>query len=98
MDTLKLIVEFIGTFFFLSIILNTLTLSTAEKSIGPISVAVGLLAAIYFGGKVSGGHFNPAVSVAMYLKQNITLNLLVGYIVAQLLGAGVAVKYSTLVH
>ena len=93
MDSLKYLVELLGTFFFLSVILNTLY----DKSlgpIGPISVAVALLASIYFGARFSGAHFNPAVSVAMYLKNNITLNILLGYIICQLIGAGLAVKFS----
>ena len=53
-----LIAECLGTALFFSCIL----------SYGdPIPIAVGLLAAIYAFGKVSGGHFNSAVSFMMYL-------------------------------
>jgi aquaporin Z len=93
MDALKFIIEILGTFLFLSVILNSLS----DNSITPISIVVALLAVIYFGGRVSGGHFNPAVSVAMFLKKNITVNLLVGYIISQLIGAGLAVKFNDLV-
>jgi len=79
------IAEFFGTFFFFSIILNAI----ANASLGPIAVAVGLLAAIYFGGSVSGGHFNPAVSVMMFAKGNITIDVLLLYIIAQVV-AGLA--------
>jgi len=79
--------EFIGSFFFFSIILNTLINST----LGPIAVAVGLLAAIYFGGAISGGHFNPAVTLMMFVKGNITAEALPLYILAQVFGALVAV-------
>jgi aquaporin Z len=90
MELIKYFVELIGTFIFVSIILNTLT----DSSITPVSVAVGLLAVIYFGGRISGGHFNPAVSIAMFLKNKITMQVLLGYIVVQILGAGVAVKFN----
>jgi aquaporin Z len=93
MDSIKYLIEVIGTFFFLSVILNSLS----DKNITPISIVVALLAVIYFGGRVSGGHFNPAVSVAMFLKKNITINLLVGYIISQLIGAGLAVKFNDFV-
>ena len=83
MNTTAVLVEFIGTFFFLSIILNTIT----EPSYGPIAIAVGLLAAIYFGGKISGGHFNPAVSIMMFIKGNIQGDLAIVYISAQIIGA-----------
>ena len=78
---IKYLVEFIGTFVFLSVIL----------AVGkPIPIAVGLLAAIYFGGHISGGHFNPAVSVMMYLKENLSANDLPMYVIAQVAGGAVA--------
>ena len=90
MEIIKYFVELIGTFIFISIILNTLT----DNSLTPVSVAVGLLAVIYFGGNISGGHFNPAVSLALFFKNKITSQLLLGYIVAQLIGASLAVKFT----
>ena len=85
---MKYVVEFIGTFLFLSIIL-----SVGE----PIPIAVGLLAAIYFGGAVSGGHFNPAVSVMMYLNKTLPLTDLAFYILAQVAGGAGAFYFSKLV-
>jgi aquaporin Z len=82
MKSQALIVEILGTFIFLSIILS----AVAESSYGPIAIAVGLLAAIYFGGKISGGHFNPAVSIMMLFKGNISLSTAIGYIIAQITG------------
>jgi len=83
MDFKAVIAEFVGTFFFLSIILN----AVADAAYGPIAIAVGLLAAIYFGGKVSGGHYNPAVSIMMYVKGKLAGDLTALYIAAQILGA-----------
>jgi aquaporin Z len=80
------LVEFIGTFFFLSVILN----AVANATLGPIAVAVGLLAAIYFGGAISGGHFNPAVSLMMFVKGNIKPDVFILYILSQIVGALVA--------
>ncbi len=78
---IKYLVEFIGTFVFLSVIL----------AVGkPIPIVVGLLAAIYFGGHISGGHFNPAVSVMMFLKENLSANDLPMYVIAQVAGGAVA--------
>ena len=80
---LNYIVEFLGTFFLLSIILR----------IGqPIPIAVGLLAAIYFGGSISGGHFNPAVSVMMAAAGKLPKADLLPYIIAQVLGGIVALE------
>lgn len=90
-DLVKVVVEILGTFFFLSVILRTLS----DSSIGGIGIAVALLAAIYFGASTSGAHFNPAVSFAMFMKNKMEVNLLIGYVLAQLIGAALAVKFDT---
>tara|TARA_B100000035_G_C20873049_1_gene497105 strand:- start:5 stop:274 length:270 start_codon:yes stop_codon:yes gene_type:complete len=78
------LVEFVGTFIFLSVIV----------SVGkPLPIAIALAAVIYFGGAISGGHFNPAVSVMMFLNKMITMPTLVGYVVAQVLGGVVALYF-----
>ena len=60
------LVEALGTFIFLSVIV----------AVGkPIPIAIALAAVIYFGGAISGGHFNPAVSVMMFLKRLLTCQL-----------------------
>ena len=80
----KYIVEFIGTFFFFSVIL-------AQGK--PIPIAVALLASIYFGGDISGGHFNPAVSVMMlFHDENFGQDKAVPYIISQVLGGIAAYK------
>ena len=83
MELKAVLTEFLGTFFFLSIILNSVFLG----DFAPIAISIGLLAAIYFGGKVSGGHYNPAVSIMMYVKGKLAGDLTALYIAAQILGA-----------
>lgn len=78
---LNIITEFIGTFIFLSVILTT------GQAI-PIGAA--LAVAIFFGSKVSGGHFNPAVSTMMLVKGQISMQTWIGYVIAQILGGLVA--------
>jgi aquaporin Z len=73
----KYFVEFIGTFIFLSVIL-----STGEAF--PIGLA--LATVIFFGGAISGGHYNPAVSTMMFIKRTIGGNDFLGYVMAQVLG------------
>lgn len=85
----RVLTEFLGSFFFIGTILIT-----GEA----IPAALGLLTAIYFGGKISGGHFNPAVSTAFFAKGTISLPTWLCYMVAQVLGAMVAllwVKYAS---
>ncbi len=81
---LAVVTEFIGTFVFLSVILSTGS---------AIPIAVALAAAIYFGGSVSGGHFNPAVSTMMLAKGGINVETWITYVIAQVLGGLVALLW-----
>ena len=87
MNFLPYIVEFIGTFIFLGIILNY-----AKAKWGAFAIGLGLAAAILFGGAVSGGHFNPAVSIMMLVRKELSSMKALGYIVAQVLG-GLSASY-----
>jgi aquaporin Z len=53
----------------------------------PFSFGFGLLAAIFAFGHISGGHFNPAVTIAMVLDRRTTPMDAVGYILSQIIGA-----------
>jgi aquaporin Z len=81
MEELKYLVELIGTFIFLSVILIT-----GEA----IPIGIALAAMIFWGGKISGGAFNPAVTLALYLNKKLNSVQLVGYMVAQFIGAVLA--------
>ena len=59
-----------------------------------IPIALALAAVIMVGGKVSGGHFNPAVSVMMWRKGKLKMSDLVPYVLAQVLGGLVALELS----
>lgn len=87
MNFLPFVVEFIGTFVFLTIILNY-----SKAKWGALAIGLGLTAAILFGGSVSGGHFNPAVSIMMVVRKQLTTMKAFGYIVAQVLG-GISASY-----
>ena len=79
------VVEFLGTVFFLLVILLT------GQAI-PIGLA--LMAVIMVGGKISGGHFNPAVSVMMWRNGKLKMSDLAPYVIAQDLGGLVALELS----
>ena len=53
----------------------------------PFSFGLGLLAAIFAVGHISGGHFNPAVTVGALLDRRIEVTDAIGYILAQVIGA-----------
>jgi len=73
--------EFIGTFFL------TVAISLTGH---PIAIGLMLMAMIYAGGHVSGGHFNPAVSFAMFLEKTLSSHALLRYWLAQSCGATLA--------
>ncbi len=92
MNIKKVVAELLGTFLFFTIgYLSVAAIANASSPapnllVVPFSFGLGLLAAIYAFGHISGGHFNPAVTVAMVLDKRTTPVDGVGYIVAQIVG------------
>ena len=80
----KLIAELIGTFIFLLAISGATASGSTLKQIS-LSLALGLM--ILTLGGISGGHFNPAVSIYFFAKKNLQFGEMVAYIIAQLVGA-----------
>jgi aquaporin Z len=93
MNARKYFAEVVGTFMFMMAgyasvaAIGLAAPPTANLLIVPFSFGLGLLAAIFAFGHVSGGHFNPAVTVAMVLDKRTTAIEGVGYIIAQIIGA-----------
>ena len=79
----KLVAEFLGTMFFLYIIL-----ATGDA----VAIGLALMAAIFIVGKSSGGHFNLAVSVAMAMAGKMNMKDLAPYILAQIAGGLAALE------
>lgn len=92
---MKYVYEFIGTFF----LMLTVGMTVLEPgSIGPFApLAIGSVLAvmIFAGGHVSGGHYNPAVSLAVYLRDKLSLTDLGFYWAAQV-AAGILAAVVTL--
>jgi len=87
---LKYLVEFIGTFIFLGVILNVVNQKVKWAAFG---VGLALAVVVLWGGGISGGHFNPAVSVMFFLNKQLSGVDLLGYIVAQVLGGATALFF-----
>jgi aquaporin Z len=85
--------ELLGTFLFMMIgyasvaAISNASAPTPNLLVVPFSFGFGLLAAIFSFGHISGGHFNPAVTVAMVLDKRTPAADGVGYILAQIIGA-----------
>jgi aquaporin Z len=91
MDTRKYLAELVGTFLFMTIGYASVAAFGAASTSGllvvPFSFGLGLLAAIFAVGHISGGHFNPAVTVAAVLDGRTSTQDAIGYILAQVVGA-----------
>jgi aquaporin Z len=93
MNTRAYLAELLGTFLFFAIGLTSVQAVGAVGAGAPLLVVVplafgfGLLAAIFAFGHISGGHYNPAVTVAMVIDGRTTPADAAGYIVAQVVGA-----------
>jgi aquaporin Z len=85
----KYITEFIGTFFLLLTIGCSVVIGGAGV-VPPLAIGSALMVMIYAGGHVSGGHYNPAVTLGVWLRGRCPAKDVVPYWVAQLIGAIVA--------
>jgi|TARA_R100000005_G_C4993313_1_gene200378 glycerol uptake facilitator-like aquaporin len=56
----------------------------------PLAIGLTLMALVYIGSRVSGAHYNPAVSLAFFLRRQINAAELLVYILSQLVGAFLA--------
>lgn len=84
----KYVVEFIGAFFLVMTI--CMTINSEPSWLSAIASGMMLVAITYSGYQISGGHFNPAVSLASYLRGKLDAGDLLPYIVAQFLGGVLA--------
>jgi aquaporin Z len=85
----KYITEFIGTFFLVLTVGCSVIIGGAGV-IAPLAIGSALMVMIYAGGHVSGGHYNPAVTLGVWLRGRCPTRDVVPYWVAQFVAAGVA--------
>lgn len=92
---MKYIYEFIGTFFLVFTVGMTVIEPHSAGILAPLAIGSVLAVMIFAGGHVSGGHYNPAVSLAVFLSKKLSLKDLGLYWIVQLL-AGVLAAYLTI--
>ncbi len=85
----KYIVEFIGTFFLVFTVGSTV-ISPGAGALAPLAIGASLMVMVFAGGHVSGGHFNPAVTLAVWLRGKCDILDVVPYWIAQIAAAFVA--------
>lgn len=84
----KYITEFIGTFFLVLTI--GLVVVGGKGDFAPLAIGSALMVMIFAGGHVSGGHYNPAVTLAVLIRGKIGLGEAIPYMIVQFAGAAVA--------
>jgi aquaporin Z len=87
----KYIAEFIGTFF-LVLTIGCTVIPGAAGVIPPLAIGAALMVMIFAGGHVSGAHFNPAVTLAVFIRGRCDAKDVVPYWIAQV-AAGVAAAF-----
>ena len=85
----KYIAEFIGAFF-LVLTIGCTVIPGSPGVIAPLAIAAILMTMIYAFGHISGGHFNPGVTVGVLVRGRCSPKDAAAYIVAQLAGAALA--------
>jgi glycerol uptake facilitator-like aquaporin len=79
----KYLAEFLGTLFLVYVIIATAN---------PLAAGAALALAILMTANISGGHINPAVTIAMAVAGKIDVNEIIPYVLAQILGGLVAIQ------
>jgi aquaporin Z len=85
----KYVVEFVGTFFLVFTIGNVV-IEPGAGDLAPLAIGAALMVMIFAGGHISGGHYNPAVTLAVFLRGKCDAKDVVPYFVSQLAGAAAA--------
>jgi aquaporin Z len=80
------VTEFIGTFG----VVFTAGCAAMSGSSVPLAAGAALMVLVYAGAHVSGAHYNPAVTIGVYLRGTLSRGEVVRYWIAQLAGAFVA--------
>jgi aquaporin Z len=91
----KYVAEFIGTFF-LVLTIGCSVIGHGAGPFAPLAIGSALMVMIFAGGHISGGHFNPAVTLGVWLRGKCETKDVVPYMVFQVIGAllaAVVVKF-----
>lgn len=88
----KYVVEFIGTFFLMFAIITAVANAGA---LAPLAIGAALMVMIYAGGPISGAHYNPAVTLAVWIRGKCETKDIAGYVLAQLSASAIAAILAT---
>lgn len=85
----KYIAEFIGTFF-LVLTVGCTVIGNGAGALAPLAIGSALMVMIFAGGHISGAHFNPAVTLGVWLRGKCAAKDVAPYMIAQVLAAVLA--------
>jgi aquaporin Z len=91
----KYVAELIGTFF-LVLTIGCTVIGHGAGALAPLAIGSALMVMIFAGGHISGGHFNPAVTLGVWMRGKCETKDVVPYMVFQVVGAvlaALAVKF-----
>jgi aquaporin Z len=80
----RLVTEFIGTFFLVLTVCLATKPNTGAGPLAPLAIGSVLMVMVFAGGHISGGHYNPAVSLAVMIRGKLGGAEWVSYILTQL--------------
>jgi aquaporin Z len=83
------VTELIGAFF-LVLTIGCTGIATGPGVIPPLAIGSALMVMIYAGGHVSGAHYNPAVTLGVFIRGRTAAGDVAPYIIAQVIGAAAA--------
>ena len=85
----KYVTEFVGTFF-LVLTIGCTGIGAGAGVIAPLAIGAALMVMVFAGGHISGGHYNPAVTLGVLIRGKVKPVDVVPYWIAQFLAAAVA--------
>ena len=85
----KYLTEFIGTFF-LVLTIGCTVIPGIPGVVPPLAIGAALMVMVYAGGHISGAHYNPAVTLGVYLRGGFDAKDIIPYWASQVAGAVVA--------
>ncbi len=85
----KYIVEFIGTFF-LVLVVGLTVIEPGAGILAPLAIGSTLMVMVYAGGPISGGHYNPAVTLGMWMREQCDAKDAAVYMIVQIVAGIVA--------
>jgi aquaporin Z len=80
----RLLAEFIGTFFLVFTDLTAIDPQTGAGPLAPLAIGSTLMVTVFATGPISGGHLNPAISLAVLIRGKLTIADWIRYTLTQL--------------